>query len=84
MKTLPQTIALEVKRPTDVDRATDAARHFAPGLGFSPLGLESRWEWDEFSELAQNPPALIARALLMKLGKIEDDATVIVARNATS
>ncbi len=41
-------------------------------------------EWDEFAELAQKPPALIARALLMKLGKIEDDATVIVARNATS
>lgn len=45
-------------------------------------GLESRWKWNEFADLAPEPAAVIARRLLVKLGKIEDDATVVVARNA--
>ena len=45
-------------------------------------GLEGRWKWEQFAELAQEPAALIARHLLLKLGKNEDDATVVVARNA--
>jgi len=47
-------------------------------------GLRTRWQWEEFQDVAQLPPAAIARQLLNKLGKIEDDATVIVVKNADS
>jgi len=45
-------------------------------------GLRSHWSWDEFSSLAREEPGVIASRLLRALGKIEDDATVIVARRA--
>jgi serine/threonine protein phosphatase PrpC len=45
-------------------------------------GLASRWSWDDFKDLAQQPSAAIARSMLAKLGKLDDDATVVVARNA--
>jgi anti-sigma regulatory factor (Ser/Thr protein kinase) len=41
------------------------------------------WQGDELRNLARERPAAIARQLLKKLGKIEDDATVLVAMNAT-
>ena len=47
-------------------------------------GLESRWDWKDFEAMAQEAPALIARRLLKQLGTLEDDATVLVARNAKS
>ena len=47
-------------------------------------GLPAYWAWDEFSALAHVAPAIVARRLLQALGKMDDDATVIVARNSTS
>jgi Stage II sporulation protein E (SpoIIE) len=43
-------------------------------------GLHSRWSWQDFPDLAQQPADRIARFLLSTLGKQEDDATVLVAR----
>jgi serine/threonine protein phosphatase PrpC len=45
-------------------------------------GLAGRWGWHEFKELADQSPAVIARGLLNRLAKPEDDATVLVARNS--
>jgi anti-sigma regulatory factor (Ser/Thr protein kinase) len=45
-------------------------------------GLRAQWQWDEFRDLAGEAPGIIALQLLRKLGKIEDDATVVVARSA--
>lgn len=47
-------------------------------------GLRTRWQWDEFKDVAQERPSVIARDLLNKLGKMEDDATVVVVKNAIS
>jgi anti-sigma regulatory factor (Ser/Thr protein kinase) len=47
-------------------------------------GLRTHWDWDEFRNLAQDPPDVIAQGLLRALGKIEDDATVVVVKNATA
>ena len=44
-------------------------------------GLSSRWDWSRFRNLEPAPPAAIARQLLADLGKMDDDATVIVARS---
>jgi anti-sigma regulatory factor (Ser/Thr protein kinase)/serine/threonine protein phosphatase PrpC len=46
-------------------------------------GLPAHWACDEFPDLARAAPAVVARRLLQMLGKIDDDATVIVARNST-
>jgi anti-sigma regulatory factor (Ser/Thr protein kinase)/serine/threonine protein phosphatase PrpC len=43
-------------------------------------GLHSRWNWQDFPQIAQQPVDRIARFLLSTLGKDEDDATVLVAR----
>jgi anti-sigma regulatory factor (Ser/Thr protein kinase)/serine/threonine protein phosphatase PrpC len=45
-------------------------------------GLRTHWNWNEFPELAQAAPDAIAQRLLHALGKIDDDATVVVARSA--
>jgi serine/threonine protein phosphatase PrpC len=45
-------------------------------------GVGTRWNWNEFDEIRSAPPAVIARQLLAKMGKLDDDATVIVARSA--
>jgi anti-sigma regulatory factor (Ser/Thr protein kinase)/serine/threonine protein phosphatase PrpC len=45
-------------------------------------GLSTHWNWNEFPELATAAPDAIAQRLLHVLGKIEDDATVVVARSA--
>ena len=45
-------------------------------------GLRTHWNWKDFPELAEAPPEAIAQKLLHALGKLEDDATVVVARNA--
>jgi hypothetical protein len=45
-------------------------------------GLHTHWNWSDFGELQAAPPAVIANRLLSKLGKLDDDATVIVARSA--
>src|ERR1051325_2632046 len=47
-------------------------------------GLQGHWKWTDFSELHHQEPAVIASRLLAALGKIEDDATLIVARSANS
>jgi anti-sigma regulatory factor (Ser/Thr protein kinase)/serine/threonine protein phosphatase PrpC len=44
-------------------------------------GLRTHWAWDDFPELAQAAPNVIAQRLLHALGKLEDDATVVVARS---
>lgn len=45
-------------------------------------GLRTHWNWNEFPELAQATPDAIAQRLLQVLGKLDDDATVVVARSA--
>jgi anti-sigma regulatory factor (Ser/Thr protein kinase)/serine/threonine protein phosphatase PrpC len=45
-------------------------------------GLRTKWAWDEFSDVARAAPPVIARRLLEGLGKLDDDATVVVVRNA--
>lgn len=45
-------------------------------------GLRSSWKWDDFSDLTHREPAIIASRLLTALGKMEDDATIIIARRA--
>jgi hypothetical protein len=47
-------------------------------------GLRPHWAWDEFSGVARAAPDMIARRLLHGLGKMDDDATVMVARNSDS
>jgi anti-sigma regulatory factor (Ser/Thr protein kinase)/serine/threonine protein phosphatase PrpC len=47
-------------------------------------GLPTHWAWDEFSNFAHVAPAMVARGLLQALGKMDDDATVVVARNSSS
>jgi len=47
-------------------------------------GLRAHWNWDEFQDVAREHPSAIARAMLNKLGKLEDDATVVVVKNAKS
>lgn len=46
-------------------------------------GLRTHWNWDDFRTLAPEPPAVIAQQLLRALGKIEDDATIVVVKDAT-
>ncbi len=45
-------------------------------------GVRANWDWREFEGLATEPPAVIARTLLSRLGKNDDDATVVVLRSA--
>src|SRR5205807_382132 len=45
-------------------------------------GVPSRWNWDDFKASASLSPALIARRLLKELGTLDDDATVLVVKNA--
>jgi serine/threonine protein phosphatase PrpC len=45
-------------------------------------GLRAHWDWSKFSDVARAPADLIARRLLSELGTLDDDATVIVVRNA--
>jgi anti-sigma regulatory factor (Ser/Thr protein kinase)/serine/threonine protein phosphatase PrpC len=44
-------------------------------------GLRTHWNWNEFPELALATPDAIAQRLLHVLGKVEDDATVLVAKS---
>lgn len=44
-------------------------------------GLRTHWNWSEFPDLVDAPADVIAPKLLQGLGKLEDDATVIVARD---
>ena len=46
-------------------------------------GMASRWDWSRFKSLEHEAPEVIARRLLAELGKMDDDATVIVARSAS-
>jgi anti-sigma regulatory factor (Ser/Thr protein kinase) len=45
-------------------------------------GLRTHWGWRDFPDLADQSATDAARALLRALAKTEDDATVIVVRNA--
>ncbi len=45
-------------------------------------GLRTHWHWSEFPGLTEAAPDAIAQRLLNALGKTEDDATVVVAKNA--
>ena len=47
-------------------------------------GLKTHWDWNEFRHLESMPPGVIADRLLTVLGKPDDDATVIVARDTKS
>jgi anti-sigma regulatory factor (Ser/Thr protein kinase) len=45
-------------------------------------GLRTRWQANEFPDLTREAPGVIAQRLLHALGKMEDDATVVVGRSA--
>jgi len=45
-------------------------------------GLRTQWDWSEFRNLERETPTIIAQRLLARLGRIDDDATVAVARSA--
>ena len=45
-------------------------------------GLRTSWDWSEFRNLSHEGSGVIAQRLLCVLGKIEDDATVLVVRSA--
>jgi serine/threonine protein phosphatase PrpC len=45
-------------------------------------GLSDRWSWNEYQRLADAAPEVLAHRMLEDLGKIDDDATVIVVRSA--
>jgi anti-sigma regulatory factor (Ser/Thr protein kinase) len=44
-------------------------------------GLRSHWDWSDFPQLWTERPSHIAQRLLAALGRVDDDATVLVARN---
>jgi anti-sigma regulatory factor (Ser/Thr protein kinase) len=46
-------------------------------------GLRTHWAWDDFRDLAVASPPVVARQLLLRLGKLDDDATVLVVGNST-
>jgi len=45
-------------------------------------GVQTRWTSERFKDLTQDPPDALARRLLHTYGRPDDDATVLVARNA--
>ncbi len=45
-------------------------------------GLRTHWRWTDFPDLAAQPAEAIAQELLQTLAKDQDDATVIVVRDA--
>jgi anti-sigma regulatory factor (Ser/Thr protein kinase) len=45
-------------------------------------GIRSHWDWAEFSDLTHETPTMIAQRLFSRLEKLDDDATIIVARSA--
>lgn len=47
-------------------------------------GLQAHWDWRDFSQLAGDAPGAIAQGLLRRLGKNDDDATVLAVRSARS
>ena len=44
-------------------------------------GIRTHWNWSQFNDVMREAPNAIARRLLSELGKMDDDATVIVARS---
>ncbi|MBU2549556.1 MAG: serine/threonine-protein phosphatase, partial [Proteobacteria bacterium] len=46
-------------------------------------GLSSHWNWRDFAGLAEEPAGVLARHLLLKLAKDNDDATVLVVKTKT-
>jgi len=62
-------------------------RHSWPSGSFLIMhsdGVTARWHWDELFEMMREEAATIAQRLLLRYGRIEDDATVLVARNVKS
>jgi anti-sigma regulatory factor (Ser/Thr protein kinase) len=47
-------------------------------------GLRTHWSGDDFADILREPPARAAYRLLSALGKVEDDATVMVVRSKRS
>jgi anti-sigma regulatory factor (Ser/Thr protein kinase) len=47
-------------------------------------GVRSGWEENWFSQLDQNPPGIVAKGLLDRHGRVDDDATVVLARNLSA
>lgn len=43
-------------------------------------GISSKWRWEDFSYLFEKSPEIIAKEMLIKLGKENDDATVLIVR----
>lgn len=47
-------------------------------------GLQPHWRWDDFRDAIREDPGVIALQMLRKFGRMEDDATVVVAKSAKS
>ncbi len=47
-------------------------------------GVSSRWEWNDFPAMVRPSPAAIAQQLLKGRARSDDDATVIVVKNASA
>lgn len=47
-------------------------------------GLQAHWQWEGFRDLMREDPGVIALQILRKLGRMDDDATVVVAKSANS
>jgi anti-sigma regulatory factor (Ser/Thr protein kinase) len=44
-------------------------------------GIRHHWTWDDFPGLPVNPASEVAQTLLRRLGKDDDDATIVVVRS---
>jgi anti-sigma regulatory factor (Ser/Thr protein kinase) len=81
----PERFKLVVRRGIVGLNAPDPVPTVHPWTSTSLLimhsdGIHTRWDWSEFSDVMRHTPNVIAQRLLAKLGTLDDDATVIVAR----
>jgi serine/threonine protein phosphatase PrpC len=44
-------------------------------------GIHTRWKWEELNQTGQAAPEELARRLVRNYGRIDDDATALVAKN---
>ena len=83
----PQPMRFMIRRGIVGGRAPDPViteHHWEPDyvLVLHSDGLKTRWRWEDFAHLADQPAAVVAHEMLRALGKDDDDATVIVVKGA--
>ena len=54
---------------------------FSSVMALHSDGLQSHWRWEDLPELWDMPASQIARGMLRRLGKDNDDATIVVVRS---